>query len=325
MSVRRYFSRTGLLLGLLLLAMTASMAGVRVEVNQGTDPYTGGQVRNLVAPIALYPDPLLAIILPASTYIDQVIEADRKNFGRNERAIDRQDWDISVKALAHYPNLLRKMADDPDWTAALGQAYVEQPSDVMRAIQRLRAQARANGVLRSTREQRVYLDGSYVRIVPAQAAIIYVPQYDANVVYNAHRAKSSRPLLAFGLGLVIGAWLSNDTDWAHQRVYNHGWRGSGWIANSRPHVTVNNTYIVNKDHPAIVNRDISHRQVDRHKVKSYNLPAASDKPKQGDAKSVSQHPAASNDNKHGNEQAGHETKSAGKDEHNDQKNKDKRH
>lgn len=112
-------------------------------------PYNGAftthEVRNLVAPIALYPDPILAIVLPASTYVDQVIEADRMNIGRDERRLDRQNWDISVRALAHYPRLTRMMAESPDWAASLGQAYVEQPQDVMDAIQVLRRRARANG------------------------------------------------------------------------------------------------------------------------------------------------------------------------------------
>lgn len=240
-----------------------------VPTDQGR---SSNEIYNLVAPIALYPDPLLAIILPAATYPDQVIDAENMNLGNNERAIDGQDWDISVKALAHYPSLLRKMGDDSDWTTALGQAYVDQPQDVMDAIQLLRAQARANGVLQTTREQRVYMDGSYVRIVPAQSNVIYVPQYDPDVVYVQRRNNTNQNLLVFGLGLLIGSWLSNDTDWSHHRVYNHGWSGSGWIANSRPHVTIDRIYTDNKDRPAVVNRDVTQRQVDRTKVRNYSLP-----------------------------------------------------
>jgi hypothetical protein len=217
---------------------------------------------------------LLAIILPASTYVDQVMEADQRNIRDHWDVIDRQyDWDISVRALAHYPSLLRKMADNPDWTAALGQAYVEQPYDVMDAIQLLRRQARYNGVLRSNREQRVYLQGDYVRIVPARSNMIYVPQYDPNVVYVRQRSNNNNLLLAFGVGLLIGAWLSNDTDWDHHRIYNHGWTGSGWIADSRPNVTINNIYMVNRDQPVTVNRTIVSRQVNRTRVRNYSLPA----------------------------------------------------
>ena len=235
--------------------------------------YANRDVYNVVAPIALYPDPMLAIILPASTYYDQVVDANRMNLYRNERAIDEQDWDVSVKALAHYPTVLRRMSDDPDWTISLGQVYVEQPQYCMDAIQGLRRQARTNYVLRSNREQRVYMDGNYVRIVPVQATMIYVPQYNPNVVYVQRRSNTNQTLLIFGIGLLIGSWLSNDTDWTHHRVYNHGWSGSGWIATSRPHVTINRLYIANRDRPAVVNRAITQRQIDRNKVRNYNLPA----------------------------------------------------
>ena len=240
-----------------------------ISTDQG---FSYNEVRNLVAPIALYPDPLLAILLPASTYLDQVFEAQRMNLGNNERAIDEQNWDISVKALAHYPSLLRMMSDDPDWATALGQVYVEQPQDVMDAIQMLREEARANGVLRSNREQRVYLEGNYVRIVPEQTNIIYIPQYDPDVVYVQQRRDNNQDLLLFSLGLIIGSWLSNDTDWAHHRVYNHGWHGGGWIARARPHVTINRIYTNNSDRPAVVNRSIMLRQINRNKVRDYHLP-----------------------------------------------------
>jgi len=256
-------------------ASITSQGGRTIHYTSGTRDggVSGRVIRNLVAPIALYPDPLLAIILPASTYPDQVQDAANMNLGNDDHAIDRQDWDISVKALAHYPNLLRKMAQDPDWTAALGQVYVQQPRDVMDAIQSMRRQARANGVLQSSREQRIYLEGTYVRIVPAQGDMIYVPQYDPNLVYVSHRPAHSANLLVFGLGLSIGVWLSNDTDWSQHRVYNHGWSASsGWVATARPHITINNTYIINKNRPAMVNHNIITRTVDLRKVRNYTLP-----------------------------------------------------
>jgi hypothetical protein len=273
---------------LVLLVLGVICVGIVMSGSQAfAQTYNDREVRNLVAPIALYPDPILAIVLPASTYVDQVIEANRMNIGDNERALDRQNWDISVRALAHYPSLLRKLANDPDWTAALGQAYVDSPEGVMDAIQLLREQARANGVLMSNQDQRVYLDGEYIRIVPVQPNYIYIPQYDPDVVYTRPRSNDNDRLLTFGLGLIIGSWLSNDTDWSHHRVYNHNWRGSGWVATVRPHVTVNRTYTVNrnqnnqpnysKDRTVIVNHAIVGRPVDRTKVKTYQLPSKIDK------------------------------------------------
>ena len=229
------------------------------------------KVCNLVASIALYPDPLLAIMLPAATYEDQIIVAERMHLNYSE--IDRQNWDVSVKSLAHYPTVLRRMANDSEWTMALGQVYVEQPQVVMESIQTLRVQCRSNGVLRSTREQRIYLEGDYVRIVPAQAEMIYVPTYDANVVYVSQVSSHQSVLLSFGVGLAIGAWLSYDTDWSHNRVYCHGWQGSGWIADSRSHVTINNTYISHVGQQVIVNRAITSRQINQSRVTQYHLPS----------------------------------------------------
>jgi len=241
--------------------------------------YSSTQVSNLVASIALYPDPLLAIMLPASTYDDQIIEANRMHFAANDyQDIDRQHWDVSVRSLAHYPSVLRRMADDQEWTLALGQVYVEQPQVVMDSIQILRRRSRSNGVLISNERQRIYLQGEYVRIDPVQANMIYVPQYDPAVVYVSERRSTNLSLLSFGVGFVIGAWLCNDTDWSNHRVYYTGWQGGGWIANSRSYVTSNNftsnttnIYMANQGQPVMVNRSISSRQVNMSRVRNYNL------------------------------------------------------
>ena len=241
--------------------------------------YNGTTVSNLVASIALYPDPLLAIMLPASTYDDQIIEANRLHFAANNyRDIDRQNWNISVRSLAHYPSVLRRMADDQEWTLALGQVYVEQPQVVMESIQILRRRSRSNGVLITNTRQRIYLQGEYVRIDPVQAEMIYVPQYDPAVVYVSERRANSMNLLSFSVGFAIGAWLCCDTDWSNHRVYNTGWQGGGWIANSRSYATTNNTtynttniYMANQGQPVMVNRSISNRQVNLSRVRNYNL------------------------------------------------------
>jgi len=104
--------------------------------------FTSEQLDNLLAPIALYPDPLLAQVLLAATFPDQLGEAAgfvRSNSDVN--AIDTQAWEVSIKSVAHYPSVLNMLADQLDWATALGQAYVNQPEDVMDAVQRLRAQA----------------------------------------------------------------------------------------------------------------------------------------------------------------------------------------
>jgi len=197
---------------------------------------TPEEMDDLLAPIALYPDPLIAQILPAATFVDQIDEAARyvRQYGRLAR-IDDQPWDVSVKAVAHYPDLLFMMDQKYDWTVQLGQAYLDQPQDVMDSIQALRADAEAQGNLYSTPQQQVIDEAGEIRIVPAAPEYIYVPVYDPQVVYY-QPGGPSYGFISFGVGFTIGAWLSRDMDWRGHRVYYHGWRGSGWVSRSRPHI-----------------------------------------------------------------------------------------
>ena len=232
---------------------------------------TAEELDDLLAPIALYPDPLLAQILPAATFIDQIDEASRyvRQYGKYAR-IDDQPWDVSVKAVAHYPDVLSMMDQKYDWTAALGQAFINQQQDVMDAIQRLRAEAQAAGNLSSTPQQEVVDEDDYISIVPAEPEVIYVPQYDPQVVYV-----ESSPLfgfITFGIGLTIGAWLDRDCDWHRHRVFYHGWQGSGWIGRSRPHIhDRRNIYINNRNSVINVNRRvIQHNTVNYREELSRN-------------------------------------------------------
>ncbi|QXE91920.1 DUF3300 domain-containing protein [Geomonas subterranea] len=193
------------------------------------------ELDDLLGRIALYPDPLIAQILPAATYVDQIHDA--ANFVRlygNTPRIDYQPWDISVRAVAHYPQVLYMMDREYQWTASLGQAYIEQPQDVMDAIQRLRRFAYEQGNLFTTREQQVYFEGDVIRIVPGRPEFVYVPVYDPTVVY-VERYYPSSPFITFSVGFAIGPWLNRDFNWREHRVYYHGWRGDGWITRSRPY------------------------------------------------------------------------------------------
>jgi len=199
-------------------------------------PLTADEVEELVAPIALYPDPLIAQILPAATFVDQIDQAARyvRQYGSSAR-IEDQPWDVSVKSVAHYPDLLYMMDQKYDWTVSLGQAYLDQPQDLMDAIQRLRRDAQQEGNLYTTPEQQVAVTPDYITIVPANPDYLYLPVYDPMLVY-IEPYQPGYPYITFGFGLVIGAWLSRDCDWRHHRVYYHGWHGGGWIARSRPHI-----------------------------------------------------------------------------------------
>ena len=139
---------------------------------------SSAELDRMLGSIALYPDPLIAQILPAATLPEQVVMADRYvRDGRDVNQIDAQPWDPSVKALARYPGVLKMMDDFLAWTTDLGQTFINQPADVMDAIQRLRAQALAAGNLRSTPQQTVVMDQGAIEIVPANPEVIYVPAY----------------------------------------------------------------------------------------------------------------------------------------------------
>lgn len=239
---------------------------VAVQPGDGNTLFSAEELDDLLAPVALYPDPLLAQILPAATFVDQIDEAVRylRQYGNSAR-IDDMPWDVSVKAVAHYRDVLFMMDQKYDWTVSLGQAYVNQPQDVMAAIQRLRAEAMAAGNLVSTPQQQVITEDDEISIVPAQPAEIYIPQYDPLAVYLEH-PYPVYGLITFGIGLPIGAWLNRDCDWHQHRVYYHGWQGSGWISRARPHIQVRNNVYVNKTYSVVkVNRQVVQHDTARYR------------------------------------------------------------
>ena len=269
---------------LMILLTTVSM----IAWSQEAAPFTSGELDELFGTIALYPDPLLAQVLPAATFPDELAQAAqfiRLNGG--SQLIDEQDWDVSVKAVSHYPSVLNTMVDNPDWTVAIGQAYVNQPDDVLKSIQRLRAKAKLLGYLSSNSQQRVYLEYGAIRIVPVQAEYIYVPQYNPTIVYVQRRSSYGSNALSFGLGLLIGAWLNRDCDWQHHRVYYHGWNGGGWISLSRPRVRLDNHYYVNNDYvnkPIYVDTRVRTRDIGAYRtnvkqnIGTFRLPGHGVKP-----------------------------------------------
>ncbi len=154
-------------------------------------------------------------MLVAATFPDQVEEAARyvREYGQN--GIDEQDWDVSVKAVAHYPTVIGMMADKIDWTTSLGQAYVNQSSDVAASVQHLRHLARDAGNLDSSPQQEVLEHDNYIAISPYQPEYIYVPVYDPAIIY--YRRPYYGPAITFGVGFPIGAWLNLDFRWGYRR------------------------------------------------------------------------------------------------------------
>jgi uncharacterized membrane protein YgcG len=207
-------------------------------------PYTQQtpeQLQQLVAPIALYPDSLVAQILAASTFPEQVVEADRWVQEHQDlkgdalgQAVDQQPWDPSVKALTAFPSVLGNMDKNLSWTSSLGDAYYNQQQDVMDAIQVMRQRAQEAGNLKTTPQQTVTTDDSAISIEPANPDIVYVPAYDPWIVYGGPIMAwpgwypypgiwYGGPYLSFGIGFGIGffggfgwGWHHWGFDWHHR-------------------------------------------------------------------------------------------------------------
>jgi uncharacterized membrane protein YgcG len=227
----------------------ASAQEAAPAANQQQQPQLLGdaQLDQLVAPVALYSDPLLAQVLMASTYPLEVVQAERwakankslKGDALNA-ALDKQDWDASVKELVSTPTVLAMMNDQLDWTQALGDAVLAQQADVMDAIQRLRAKAQANGKLETTKQQKVTVkqdQGSapVIEIEPASPDVVYVPYYNPSVVYGAWPYPEYPPYyypppagwvvggaiatgLAWGAAYAVGREIWDDIDWHHGNI-----------------------------------------------------------------------------------------------------------
>jgi uncharacterized membrane protein YgcG len=191
------------------------------------------QLQQLVAPIALYPDSLVAQVLAASTFPEQVVEANRwvqthPNLKGDDlgQAVDQEPWDPSVKALAAFPSVLGNMDRNLSWTSSLGDAYYNQQQDVMDAVQVLRQRAQEAGNLQSTPQQTVTTQGSTVVIEPAEPEVVYVPAYDPWVVYGGPIVAwpgwypypgiwYDGPYLSFGVGFGIGFFGGFGWGWGH--------------------------------------------------------------------------------------------------------------
>ena len=227
-------------------ATTASDSGSPTE----SAPQTASELQALVAPIALYPDSLVAQILTASTFPDEVAIANYW-LGENKsltgsalmQAVDKQSWDPSVKALTEFPSVLENLAKNLTWTSSLGEAYHNQQADVMTAIQTLRAQAKAKGTLKTTSQIKVVQQSPQVIVIqPANPQIVYVPQYNPAVIYGYPYVVPgyvapvyttgdvvAAGLIGFGAGIAVGAMMSGGCcGWGYSS-WNCGWHGTAVV------------------------------------------------------------------------------------------------
>jgi hypothetical protein len=247
-------------IAVLLCVLTGTALSLRAQMavpppTPAYQPLAPAQLDQLLGPIALYPDPLIAQILPASTLPTQIVLADRYvSGGGDPNQIDQQPWDPSVQALARYPNVLKWMDDNLNWTTDLGQAFLNQQQDVMVSIQRLRTSAYNIGNLRSTPQQQVVNDGGYIEIVPAEPQVIYVPVYQPDQVY--YQTCYGPPFITFGIGWPIGLWLNCDFDWGHHNIIvwgrDHPRPPNWWHEPPRQRNTGHTTVWRRDNHPGAV-------------------------------------------------------------------------
>ena len=230
-----------------LLLLLICWLPVRGQTSEAAPPPSAGprrsasELETLVAPIALYPDPLIATLLPAAAYPVEIVQLARMLQSPDGSAQVRdQSWDPKVKELAAFPAVVETLNKDLGWTVDLGQAFVAQPQDVMDAIQALRKKAQALGNLQSIpqqvvivtnsvvertyQQQIVYVTNTVVEIQPASPQVIYVPTYNPTVVYTSPPPSPAQSLLTFGAGIAVGAIIANNCDWHYGGVYVGPWR-----------------------------------------------------------------------------------------------------
>ena len=219
---------------------------------------SASQIDALTSPIALYPDALVAQVLAASTYPNEIPEADqflKDNSNLQGQAlmdaVNQQSWDPSIKALTQFPSVLDNMANNLSWTSALGSAYYNQPQDVMNSIQRLRAQAQAAGNLQSNSQVTVVQQAPQTIVIqPANPQVVYVPTYNPTVVYGtpyyppgySTGAMIATGLISFGVGVAVGAAMSGGCCGWGWNSWGMGWHGGTVVYNRNVYVSRSNIY-----------------------------------------------------------------------------------
>lgn len=216
-------------------------------------------LHQLVAPIALYPDALVAQVLAAATYPDQIVDADRwlqqnSNLKGEElsKAVDKQPWDVSVKALTEFPSVLDNMSKNLSWTSAMGDAFFNEPQQVMDAVQQLRKQAKDAGNLKTTKEQTVTTEGQTIIIQPSSPEVVYVPTYSPAVVYGAPVPAypgysgwdvAAASMISFGVGMAVGAAVSGGCCGWGWNSWGAGWHGGTVVYNRNTYISNSNTFV----------------------------------------------------------------------------------
>ncbi|NLI81320.1 MAG: DUF3300 domain-containing protein [Deltaproteobacteria bacterium] len=258
------------LVGLLVLLM-ALPPGIPAQTPGVNPAFSQAELDQILAPIALYPDALLAQILMAATYPLEVVQADRwvrrNKHLRGERlnaALDAVDWDLSVKALVPFPQVLAMMSEKLDWTQMLGDAFLAQPEQVMDTVQSLRYKAYAQGNLQTTPEQMVIVREKTVIIEPANPTLVYVPTYNPAVVYGSWWWPAYPPYVYYPLGTAVTAGILGFTAGVLVgSAWNRGWGYWDW-RDRTVYTTFNRNININR------NINVSNLQTGRWRHDAYH-------------------------------------------------------
>jgi len=249
-----------LIIGLLALPLELMAQG-----DGGAPPpaFQQAELEQILAPVALYPDDVLSQILMASTYPLEIVEADRwvKQNGSLKgdalaAALEKQKWDPSVKSLVNFPQVLAMMSDKLEWTSKLGNAFLSQQPDVMKAVQTLRQKAKDSGNLTTTKEQKVIVEKETIIIQPANPQVVYVPTYNPVVVYGAWPYPAYPPYYYYPPGYVAAASaFSFAAGVAVGVAWGYAWGNCNWHGNT-VNVNVNKNITINNN----INRNVYAKQ-----------------------------------------------------------------
>src|SRR2546427_7978502 len=220
---------------LMVVLLTVPPGVIAQQQQQSEAVFRQEELDQILAPIALHPDPLISQILMASTYPLEVVQADRwaKQNAKLKgdaltAALEKQDWDASVKSLVNFPQVLTMMSEKLDWTQKLGDAFLADQKVVLDTIQKLRAKAQESGNLKTTQEQTVIVEEKIIKIEPANPQVIYVPSYNPTVVYGAWPYPAYPPYAYYPPGYLAGSAFSFAAGVGLGMAWGYAWGNTNW-------------------------------------------------------------------------------------------------
>jgi len=242
----------------IIILMVAMPPWTLAQESTGSAKFKQEELDQMLAPIALYPDSLLGQVLIASTYPLEIVQADRwaktnKNLKGDPltAALEKQDWDPSVKSLINFPQVLSMMSEKLDWTQKLGDAFLAQQKEVMDTVQKLRFKAKEAGNLKTTQEQKVIVQEKVIIIEPASPQVIYVPTYNPVVVYGVWPYPAYPPYYYYPPGYVATtAAFSFAAGVAVGAAWGYAWSNCNWN-HGDVNINVNQNNSINNN----INRD----------------------------------------------------------------------